>query len=344
MFEELRKIIGVMSINELKISWAFKTPDNFREDVLPRAQVHVAKIKEYLQAHNLSFEETNKDVSACCNHSNSHLSILRIPIQMHDGDLVYINTVTSDTPIYRLSVRAYMDGFGPEEEKLQKKLTQDRIDADNIDGIAEHLHSSSPFRLFSSEEKARQTIDHELFSNLQETQEQGSPFNEKRIPFECAYIIGHEDPYRWPKDFPLEGLKETNYNNICSVGMVAFPIIHRVHSDGTTIVASETDIPYLEDIFNPEKGFLSSIIKTLGPYYNQHFMYVCDSCEPKVLLQFRNNLVKRINKYNGWGLDIKPHSDVHGNPIKYSPNLEKLVVKIVSKENIFSSWDFMHNW
>lgn len=357
-WEEFRKLVGVLSLSELNKSWAFKTSDSLKENVLPRSQNHVVKIKKYLQSNNLGFEETNAGISACCTHADSHLSVLRIPLQFYPNSTSYMNIVSSDIPMYRLTVSAYMDNFGPEDERLQKWLIQNRIDMDSMD--IEALHGSTSFRLFPSRRSAVETIDAELFAKVKESQENDysnkrlvTKFNDDgsvetepaslRNPYDCAYIIGHQD-YRWPKDFPLEGLKEHADNSICAIALIGFPKIYRTHSDGTTIVSDESSVPYLEDIFNPEEGFLSSLIQTRGPYYNKHFMYVCDGCEQDVLTTFKDQLNERIRTYDGWGLDIKPKPSIKGESIRYSPNLDNLVVKIVSKDNVFSSWDFMNPW
>ena len=234
-------------------------------------------LEKFLKSNHFEYNLVEEGISLCCDKSTKKVKTINAKFKIKENNATSnAFFIYSPEKLFTLNVRAYLDGFGRQEELLQRALVQDDIDIRSDPAYAEFIHCSSSFRIFNSPEEANETIDNEIFTKLKTTAKndksgmciiknfdpETGKFETEPCPLEPAYdgafISGHEKKYRWPLSLPSKGLSDGkgklgNLVEICMVG--GPPEILAVHSDGKTIVTDDTTsaLP-LKQYFNPLEG------------------------------------------------------------------------------------------
>ena len=328
------------------------------EEVFILNKSQFKNLEGYLKSNDFDYNFVEPGISLCCDKSTKNVKTINTKFQVKEnGATSNAFFVYSPEKLFTLNVRAYLEGFGRQEELLQRALVQHDIDIRSDPRYVGLIHCSSSFRIFNSPEKANETIDNEMFDYLKKTvaNDKSGMSVIKSIdhdtgefetepcplepPYDGAFISGHEKKYRWPLSLPSKGLTDGKSRNgnlqmICMVG--GPPEILAIHSDGKTIVTNDrTDELPLKQYFNPLEGLCFK----LGMWNNSviHDVYVggCKHCEKEQINNFRNKVIETIDEHEKSGGYVFDMVGDVAKSIGYTINYDNLKIKVVEKEKRF---------
>lgn len=333
--KEIAEITNGFGLFSGGVHWAkyfIDSPDKEEREFFILNKKQFKDIKNYFDSKRFNYSYGTENISLCCESSTKKMQLLNANFCLDNGNDLRTSFIYSPERLFTLNVRAYFDNFGRKEELLQIALVQEDIYLRNESEHAEEFHCSSDFKIYKTLDEAVKKIDDEIFNHLKETIKERS--------YDGAFIMGHEEKYRWPLTLSPKILKK-DYNSlgeICAIGMVGGPPeVLATHEDGITIVTSDrtTRLP-LQRYFNSLEGICFDLGMWKESVLHNHYLGCCEYCETNKLSEFKNKVINKIKDFEKADTLMFEMVSPLAKEIGYKVNYNNLKVKNVEKEKRFN--------